>query len=373
MSHNDRRERISSNLSALSESDRLRFTQRYADQLGVSFDEAVTTIARIESGETYDDIERIEAELATLKAEMLVLQRYMATLHIPIERPWMMALEMHFAAMRLLSILAQDPKAEDVSRGLALSQLAVLKRAESYSWSSDTATAAWVAARTVPTDTLPTLSLLPGAAGWWWFEHPLPMRLSTDDNKMQALLWATSERGIELACYALSKHGPILGIAWTWPYDMTYSAMVQGQRAQQFLLLKTTDISSEEAHDGIEAASRLFIAGCVWLQQRVVHTSSGHIERHRRKQLVREQPAAIEQSEIHVIQLRRAENEAHHGTGETSGDSIVWTCRWIVSGHWRNQPYASGERKLIYIMPFVKGPSDKPIKVPTHTVYEVSR
>ena len=38
----------------------------------------------------------------------------------------------------------------------------------------------------------------------------------------------------------------------------------------------------------------------------------------------------------------------------------------------QKQPYKA-EQKLIYIMPFVKGPADKPLRVPTHTVYQVSR
>ena len=45
-----------------------------------------------------------------------------------------------------------------------------------------------------------------------------------------------------------------------------------------------------------------------------------------------------------------------------------------MSGHWRNQFYATtGQRKLIYIMPFVKGPADKPMRTDERKVYQVSR
>lgn len=70
-----------------------------------------------------------------------------------------------------------------------------------------------------------------------------------------------------------------------------------------------------------------------------------------------------------MIQLRRTEAQPHP---TADGENVEWSCRWIVNGHWRNQPYKD-ERKLIYIMPYVKGPDDMPLKVPTHTVYQVSR
>ena len=41
--------------------------------------------------------------------------------------------------------------------------------------------------------------------------------------------------------------------------------------------------------------------------------------------------------------------------------------RFLVKGHWRNQPYKDGEVRKIYIAPFVKGPADKPLIIRTHT------
>lgn len=37
--------------------------------------------------------------------------------------------------------------------------------------------------------------------------------------------------------------------------------------------------------------------------------------------------------------------------------------RFIVDGHWRNQPYGDGTIRRIYIAPFIKGPSDKPLVI----------
>ena len=115
---------------------------------------------------------------------------------------------------------------------------------------------------------------------------------------------------------------------------------------------------------------RFIAAAFVWLNQRIVQYSSGHVERHRRKQLEREHKGPAP-TDVKVIQLRRADPAS---AGIVPGpQDVEWSCRWIVGGHWRNQAYANGEHKLIYILPYVKGPEDKPLKVPSHTVYSVSR
>jgi len=71
---------------------------------------------------------------------------------------------------------------------------------------------------------------------------------------------------------------------------------------------------------------------------------------HRRLQ--RELPA------LRVIEL------AHTGSKpESRGGHVEWSRRWMVRGHWRNQPYGPGrtERRLTWIDPYVKGPDDKPL------------
>jgi hypothetical protein len=45
--------------------------------------------------------------------------------------------------------------------------------------------------------------------------------------------------------------------------------------------------------------------------------------------------------------------------------SVNWSHRWIVRGHWRNQPYGPGSelRKLIWVDAHIKGPEDRPLDV----------
>lgn len=64
--------------------------------------------------------------------------------------------------------------------------------------------------------------------------------------------------------------------------------------------------------------------------------------------------------EMVVFTLRRAKQE-HHGD---ESNTVEWSHRWFVSGHWRNQPYKeNGETvyRQIWIAPYVKGPDGKPL------------
>lgn len=76
--------------------------------------------------------------------------------------------------------------------------------------------------------------------------------------------------------------------------------------------------------------------------------------------------------DLRVIHLRRA-----LPASSTRDDKPVeWTCSWLVSGHWRMQWYPSKQsHNPKYIAPFVKGPTDKPLKSPkpSSTIYKVDR
>jgi hypothetical protein len=52
---------------------------------------------------------------------------------------------------------------------------------------------------------------------------------------------------------------------------------------------------------------------------------------------------------------------------EMEHEGREYSHRWLVRGFWRNQFYPStGEHKVIYINPFIKGPADKPVVFKEH-------
>ena len=47
-----------------------------------------------------------------------------------------------------------------------------------------------------------------------------------------------------------------------------------------------------------------------------------------------------------------------------AGRNVEWRHRWVVRGHWRNQPYPSlgaGVTRKVWIAPYLKGPADLPV------------
>jgi len=92
------------------------------------------------------------------------------------------------------------------------------------------------------------------------------------------------------------------------------------------------------------------------MQQRI---SSRYQERLPRPDRRRAQRAGHPLEEVMVIRLRRPDSHPHEG----DSTPVDWTHRWMVDGHWRNQPYADGVYRQIWISPYVKGPEDMPLVV----------
>lgn len=82
------------------------------------------------------------------------------------------------------------------------------------------------------------------------------------------------------------------------------------------------------------------------------------------------------QSDVVVLRLRKTKH-AKHDSEEEAG-AVEWSCRWIVGGgtggFWRDQWYPKEKvHKQIWIMPFVKGPEDKPLVIKPLRAYELIR
>jgi hypothetical protein len=103
------------------------------------------------------------------------------------------------------------------------------------------------------------------------------------------------------------------------------------------------------------------------------------MERHLRKRLVK---SGIwgDTPKVRVVTLRKRRPK-HDADG---GRDIEWSHRWIVRVRWRQQHYPSmgpayidgkwnpESHRLVYVMPFIKGPADKPL-VTKKSVYRLVR
>lgn len=297
------------------------------------------------------------------------------------DRAWMIALEMQFstlAAVRKLSLRKDIPKSITDDHVLEF-----MHRSVPFAWTADTVDAVWQASASIPDDAEFGHDMLPDGirSAFWWLEKtiPVPMknpgRWQGDEGKdidtanICAILMTLSSNGEwVLSCGRMTT----IGIPFLIEQNRLRDHCSLGElkdpetRSLDAITFKRAPVRGRDL-----ALFKFVLAASVWMKQRIAVVSSGHIERHRRKQLAREFDSPTI-SDVKIVELRRAESTSGI-QAESSGEPVEWSCRWIVGGHWRNQPYANGERKLIYILPYVKGPDDKPLKVPSHTVYSVNR
>jgi hypothetical protein len=75
--------------------------------------------------------------------------------------------------------------------------------------------------------------------------------------------------------------------------------------------------------------------------------------------------------DLRIVSLRRMEYDPQQEQGEHSDREFQW--QWVVTGHWRRQPYRDGVYKNIFIEAFVKGPQTMPLKPPVHKIYVAVR
>ena len=96
---------------------------------------------------------------------------------------------------------------------------------------------------------------------------------------------------------------------------------------------------------------------CFWrLMSQLVMTPES-LPRQARRQRQREQRVDT----VKVLRLRRYRHRFEH---EGDGPGIEYSHRFVVEGHWRQQPYgprADPEYHQIWIAPYVKGDPDKPL------------
>ena len=108
-----------------------------------------------------------------------------------------------------------------------------------------------------------------------------------------------------------------------------------------------------------------FEAFWLFVSQRILKTVTQPLSRAARRRL--RQPDASTQ----IICLRSIE---YRDASSMPIGLVDWNCRWLVRGHWRQQWHQTTQtHHPKWILPYVKGPDDKPFKEPRATVYAVVR
>lgn len=307
-------------------------------------------------------------------------------------RPWMEAMESQLDALKLVRMFLEQapPALRDLKSWCVDERL--LETSTPFAWSDEVTQAVVRAGTSIPLDTPLNRWNLETENVWWHFEKPLPVRTVTDESLgVRAICFGwlrTQVSDFGLPVCAWTDTGPLTYMmgspsrvspsqTFEWERGITLGEMLERTRENHIARYglggpseHAEQIGLEEFMRATESIARFILAGLAWLGQSVLVTEHGHVERHRRKEFARR---TGREAIIKVVQLRRA-SYAHTPTNG-DGEPINWSCKWVVNGHWRNQACGlkHGNRKLTYILPYVKGPDDKPFRASVPKVYEVTR
>lgn len=219
----------------------------------------------------------------------------------------------------------------------------------------------------------PELLLCP--YGFAWFAQPIPLPGTGLGESLRAIGWSP--------VYELADGGKIMPVtgAQLPSVDVVLIAYYVQRGAvvlpnAMYALRRGMSITSTEFFPDMDTFDgrsfrklQLFAAATCLLSQRILMAPHHQAERHARKRL--EKDGWTHEPLIRVVELRRKQSRPNHGDEH---DAVDWACQWVVSGHWRQQWYPSVQAyQPRWIMPYVKGPEDKPLKPPRAKVFAVVR
>lgn len=248
--------------------------------------------------------------------------------------------------------------------------------------------------------------MVPTLSGWAWLEKPLQLPMTAEQQKfaereaeeyasvragtseivtnlrVDALGWIADGGAYHFTAYTMTRAGESTLITHTrtgasvttrmWEYLFMPTAnwsMRPGQSLAARIAEFEQAASAESRYVRTDIHEmRYVIAMCLLMEQRILTTRREPLDRARRRRIAR---AGLERDHLQVVTLRRYQER---GADAEHAAEVDWSCRWIVRGHWRQQYYAStGEHRPKWIMPFVKGPEDKPMKDDQRRVYAAVR
>lgn len=331
----------------------------------------------------------------------------------PGEHTYMRAIEMQYAALEdlLKAVAVARVTGQKMANNIPAAdnwhlECRVLKQAETFCWFEEPTKQVVSAAISLFSTVRLEADITPCEAGWWFFDVPLDIKTTEDDDRVVAMSWAWASinargrsdewfgkqsadrgarRGVIMSAYIMGDSGvPLPSTEFFWSEGVELRTMlVDVERS-----LRKTHEGDQRAIGNLpltmiacDAMARFFAAGCLWMQQKILTNARRPMERHARKRLEKEKGDLRPISDIQIIQLRRREAQPATSTEPAAtpsdGTKREYSCQWVVggaNGFWRNQWFPSkGYHKPIHIEPYAQGPKDKPFKVPTHRVFAVKR
>lgn len=260
-------------------------------------------------------------------------------------------------------------------------QQEVLTLGDTYTLTQEMQTMAEVASRSFRGEVLNESDLM-SPAGFCYLPRPIHTRdIWGKDTAYRAFSWGktilvdnnTGKRspGIMLSVYSLASdpddyssdvptYMAFTGQQWSlmhympWDFGRSYEDV-------------TTESTRKIIEDGDAVVLFQFVQAVFRLMQQTITTKT-HVQPNRATRR-RAERDGFDKRYIVVVNLRRPKST---GSGEPQG--VEWSHQWLVSGHWRNQYFASLDiHRQIWISPYIKGPEDKPLEVREGRVFQLVR
>lgn len=213
---------------------------------------------------------------------------------------------------------------------------------------------------------------LPSKRGFAVFAQPIARRSPNDELQVAAYIekLTLGEAGDHLKSLPVEigavSWGPLTvptpqapaGAVWMSFYSFTNEAVVpwtpDGADDAGWML---PDPEPDDAVGTWGWAAMVFAAFRLATQAGLVDRA---VERTPRPERRRTQRAGLPERDVHTVRLRHSDQAG----SSTDGTGRDYQCRWVVRGHWRNQPYGPRRelRRPTWVLPHVKGPDGAPLR-----------
>jgi hypothetical protein len=215
-------------------------------------------------------------------------------------------------------------------------------------------------------DSIPEVTVqpeqLPTPSGFLVLQEPYPIHAGLPSEATDTLIsagpvvylswrpWRNNqgERGLHVIGWLRLDDGVNAPVSVPWQYGQTWAeaAALKVTKGDQY---------------ATERILRYLAALLAFCEQQLIVSRPGVPERATRRRLEREGKLV---SDILVVELRRV--QIHHDSHGEEHRQIAQDFSFLVSGHWRRQPYPSTKTvRAIWIKPTIKGNRDAPLRART--------
>lgn len=235
------------------------------------------------------------------------------------------------------------------------------------------------AAKVLPSGVVVTRSMIP-SAGFAWLAAPLGDSSTGEWGGVRAFSWEESvfkgvgprahepdQPMVTLTFYAtFTPTGELgaqsmlnwpIGESWDVDWKPTDPYFVRGEHW------------GDRPTDAMAFTRAFVLTFFCFIETKIFQTSSSRLERAVRRRLagkLREEPL------VRVVTLRRTAGAPPKDVKGVSHEAVDWSCRWVVSGHWHRYHTREGVQAQ-WLMPYIKGPENRPLKPPRGRLFAVAR